>query len=41
MIEANIPKDFRGIITVKLQATKAIADVRDVTNIALEAYLNV
>ena len=41
IIAANIPNDFKGIITVKLQATKAMAEVREVTIMALEACLNV
>ncbi len=36
---ANIPNDFKGIITVKLQAKNAIAEVSEVTNIALADYL--
>ena len=41
MIAANIPKAFKGIIGVKLHDMNAMEEVREVTNIALNACLKV
>jgi len=41
MIAANMPKAFKGMIGVKLHETNAMAEVKEVTNIALNACLNV
>ena len=39
MIAANIPNAFRGMIGVKLHEMKAMAEVREVTIMALNACL--
>ena len=40
-MNAKIPKDLIGIIGLKVHAKKAAEDVKEVTNICIEAFLQV